>query len=168
VSIQLLVIPVRKLFDQLLACKDDERYQNFARFDRLVSVNSRSCSLDFENKEGKKGEFFDFLISEVELLFDVAEREFPDLRNATESYIYLPVSNPGERFHFDLPLMCEGEEVTWKVSDINSLKEWLTKLTEFNRTQQAYDRDLLSSALRNYAEAIPVAERERFVIFFSH
>ncbi|MCC6695681.1 MAG: hypothetical protein IT365_08635 [Candidatus Hydrogenedentes bacterium] len=168
-SIQLLVMPVQKLFGPSLRCRDDaERQENLARFQCQVNERCKSHVVSFKAAKEEKSEFFDFFISEVELLFDVVEREFPELRDTMESYIYIPVSDSNERFHFEFPLICEGEESTWAVSDTNSLKDLIARLVEFNETQQTYNRELLASALRNYAEAIPVAERRRFLIFYSH
>jgi hypothetical protein len=168
-SIQLEVISARELFGEALRCTGDlERQHNFSRFEKILKERCRSCALDFGRFDEAAGRTFDFFIREVEVLFDVVEREFPDLRKTMESYVYIPVSDPKERLYFEFPLICEGKQFIWAVSDINSLRDLLHRITQFNKTQQDYDSELLSSALRNYAEAIPVAEREKFLIFYSH
>ncbi|MCC6698920.1 MAG: hypothetical protein IT365_25075 [Candidatus Hydrogenedentes bacterium] len=146
----------------------EERAKNLASFVNVIRDNSQSYDLDFVQLDVESGDAFDLLISDVALLQNLTLRELPAFKSVVSSDLFVPCSDPGERFHFEFAFSSEGKKTTWLVTDINSLKDWVSAIRGYSKSQSKYDPQKIESGVGSYEQAIFLAQKLKFLLLFSY
>lgn len=168
-SIQLECSSVRSNFspnEGIRVKNEEERLANQKAFLDLIGRECRSADLDLQRDDVP--EIIDWGLMSATLVAELSEKEFPELAPLGDIDMFIPCVDPDERFYFDFYFHSLGERAYWKISDMNSLKEWVAKVKEFNRTQTDYDKERLTMILEDYERAIAICEREKCVISMNY
>lgn len=168
-SIQLVVCSPRELLDFGERQQPSERKQSLERFVETLKREVKSLAIDLDGRDfGDEKFIFDFGSKEL-LLADDATREYcQDHADAMWYAICVPCSDAEEHFFFQFDFTCAGENITWNVRDINSVKEWIAALREAKVDPARYDVELLQDCLEQYDLAVNTALHNRGLLFFSY
>jgi hypothetical protein len=168
-SIQLTVCTPTQLFESLLEpLTASEGRENLASFIKFLTSEVKSFTVDLDRPGFAENLGFYVGAREAVTSQDIALREFPELRFVSASELYVPCSNIDERFYLEYAFTCRGKEVTWRITDINSLREWISALRNSQLDASQDDLDLLDSYLKKHELAADMAEEHRGLLFFSY